>query len=145
MSVAELVVWNEWEDRAACLGVDSDLFFPQRGQNGDMAKAKQVCRQVAETLDQVLSGETADDILRNLRVATVVPAPDSSRLFVTLHADLSPAAFDRNVVEQKLASHTGRLRCEVARAITRRKTPALAFHVIGPDSSPASQGQEGNR
>jgi ribosome-binding factor A len=115
-------------------GVDPRTYFKlnSRRRKKENHKAKQICRQVEETLDQVLSGETRDDMLRNLRVATVVPAPDSSRLLITLYADVAAEEFDREVVEQKLASHSGRLRCEVARAVTRRKTPALVFRVIGP-------------
>lgn len=125
-------------------GVDPRAFFRTNDtrRKKENHKAKQICRQVSETLDQVLSGEINDDILRNLRVATVGPAPDSSRLLVTLHADLPPQEFDRDVVEQKLADHSGRLRCEVARAITRRKTPVLVFRVIEPGSIASNGRQE---
>ncbi len=33
----------EWFTRAACIGVDPDLFFPERGESLDRAKA--VCRR----------------------------------------------------------------------------------------------------
>ena len=117
-------------------GVDPREYFKAgRIHKKEDHKAKQLCRQVAETLDQVLSGEMNDDVLRGLRVATVVPAPDSSRLLVTLHLDCAPGDFDRNLVEQRLAACKGRLRGEVAAAITRRKTPTLILHVVGPDGA----------
>lgn len=32
-----------WMREAACVGLDSDLFFPERGQDG--AQAKKICRE----------------------------------------------------------------------------------------------------
>lgn len=32
---------ERWQNRAQCLGVDTDLFFPERGQS--MAEARAVC------------------------------------------------------------------------------------------------------
>ena len=114
-------------------GVDPrDFFKAGRIHKKADRKAKQLCRQVAETLDQILSGETKDDVLSGLRVSDVVPAPDSSRLLVTLCADCEPSAFNREVVEQRLAHYKGRLRSEVAAAVTRRKAPMLVFNVLGP-------------
>jgi ribosome-binding factor A len=127
-------------------GIDPREFFksgrPGTGKR-ESRKAQQLCRQVAETLDQILSGEANDDILRALRVADVMPAPDTSRLLVTLHIDCDPADFDRPLVEERLAAYKGRLRSEVASAITRRKTPTLAFEIIGPSGSQNAQSKEG--
>lgn len=124
-------------------GVDPREYFKAgRIHKKEDHKAKQLCRQVAETLDQVLSGETSDDVLRGLRVATVVPAPNSSRLLVTLHLDCAPGDFDRNLVEQRLATCNGRLRGEIAATITRRKTPTLVLHVVGPDGAGNQLGRE---
>jgi len=124
-------------------GVDPQEFFKVgRVHKKEDHKAKQLCRQVAETLDQVLSGETGDDVMRGLRVSDVVPAPDSSRLLVTLHADFWLEEFDRRLVEQRLAHCKGRLRCEVAAAITRKKAPALVFNIVGPDGTGVGPGKE---
>jgi ribosome-binding factor A len=124
-------------------GVDPREFFKTGGQREkENRKAKQLCRQVAETLGQVLSGEMGDEVLRGLRVASVVPAPDSSRLLVTLCVERSPEPFDRTVVERKLAACQGRLRGEVAAAITRRKAPALAFAVINLEGAESRTGGE---
>ncbi|MDC0935729.1 hypothetical protein OAS39_05545 [Pirellulales bacterium] len=124
-------------------GVDPREFFKAgRIHKKEDRKAKQLCRQAAETLDQILSGETSDDVLRGLRVSSVVPAPDSSRLLVTLHADGESGDFDRNLVEARLASYQGRLRYEIAASITRKKTPTLAYNVIGPDCPAETQGKE---
>jgi len=125
-------------------GIDPrDYFKLSRTGRKENTKARQLSRQVAETIDQVLSGETEDDHLASLGVVSVVPAPDSSRLLVTLHADLPPEAFDRALIVQKLARYQRRLRWEVAAAITRRKTPTLAFQVIGPEGDFLGPGKEG--
>jgi ribosome-binding factor A len=88
---------------------------------------------VADTLNYVLSGECDDDVLRGLYVEGVDPAPDESRLLVTV----SPLdVLDRTPPEtvlMKLMSVSGKLRNEVAAAITRRKTPELAFRYLRPE------------
>ena len=114
-------------------GVDPREFFKLRSHRDKPdRKAQQLCRQVAETIDQILAGELGDASLNALRVASVVPAPDASRMLVTLVATGHNAAFDRVEVEQKLVAVTGLLRSAVAAAITRRKAPNLSFVVIGP-------------
>ncbi|QDU90342.1 ribosome-binding factor A [Pirellulimonas nuda] len=114
-------------------GVDPREFFKSgRGPRKTDHKAQQLCRQVAETVDQVLSGEMGDDRLIGLRVASVQPAPDASRMLVTVVADWAPDDFCRAEVEGGLHASAGRLRAAVAAAITRRKAPTLAFVVLGP-------------
>jgi ribosome-binding factor A len=116
-------------------GVDPrDFFKTDRIHKKEHHNLQRLCHQVAETLDQVLSGEIADNRLQCLRIVSVRPAPDASRLLVTLRADCKREEFDRNLLEDRLAACQGRLRCEVAAAITRRKAPSLIFNLIGPDS-----------
>jgi ribosome-binding factor A len=93
-------------------------------------KSKQLCRQVAEALDWVFSGDSHDELLQSLRVAAVDPAPYSSRLLVTVVSDLPAKEADRQSILDRLQKHAGRLRCEVAASINRRKAPALVFQVI---------------
>lgn len=93
-------------------------------------KALQLCGQVARTLGGILSGECGDEVLRNVFVESVRPAPDSSRLLVTV----SPAGFAPPVepaaVLERLYRAAGMLRREVAAAIHRRRTPELMFRVV---------------
>jgi len=111
-------------------GQDPREFFrkPTRGGNAHR-KTLQLCSQVAETLSLVLAGELDDDMLCELQVASVDPAPDASQLAVTLYA---PGATEAQLpqIRERLARVAGRLRCEVAAAITRRRTPRLLFQVI---------------
>jgi hypothetical protein len=95
-------------------------------------KALQLCGQVARTLAAVLAGECGDDVLRDLRVESVVPAPNAGRLLVTvsLAALADPGAADR--AAGRLEHARGRLRSEVA-AVHRRRAPDLVFRVVTPD------------
>jgi ribosome-binding factor A len=120
-------------------GVDPREFFKLRSHRDKPdRKAQQLCRQVAETIDQILAGELGDAALNGLRVASAIPAPDASRMLVTLVATGDDGPFDRTAIEHKLATVTGLLRSAVAAAITRRKAPNLSFVVIGPNDGAAS-------
>lgn len=122
-------------------GVNPREFFKSgRGPRKQDHKAKQLCRQAAETLDQILSGETGDPRLACLRVVSVQPAPDASRLLVTVMADCANDDFCRQKSEERLQASAGRLRTAVATAITRRKAPTLAFVVLGSDGKEVHHG-----
>lgn len=95
-------------------------------------KALQLCGQVARTLEGVLAGELDDDVLRNLRVVSVVPAPNESRLLVTVGPCAPGLPFDPVQILNQLATVSNRLRAEVAADITRRRTPTLVYQVASP-------------
>lgn len=111
-----------------CMSGGSRKSTPRGKEN---RKARQLCRQVAETLDLVLSGDCRDEMLQSLSVVCVEPAPDSSRLLVTLQSDLPEGEFDRAAILQGLNEQAGRLRSEIAASIARKRVPTLAFHVVG--------------
>ena len=111
-------------------GVDprlDDTFTPRRVVN---RKALQLCGQVARTLAGVLSGECSDDRLRDLLVESVQPAPDSTRLLVTVYAGPAFAA-DTESVLRALYGAAAMLRAQIARAIHRKRVPELVFQVLG--------------
>jgi ribosome-binding factor A len=93
-------------------------------------KALQLCSQVEHTLSLVLA-ECGTECLRDLLVATVEPAPDSSRLLVTLSPAPSAESADFNLVLAALERAQSLLRREVASAIHRKKVPQLTFRMIG--------------
>lgn len=103
--------------------------FSRRASAGasDDHKTMQLCRQVAVTLDEVLA-ECGDTLLQGLRVLNVEPAPDVSRLRVTLAADGEPAE-TLPLVENHLARASAHLRAEVAQAITRKRAPSLVYFI----------------
>ena len=90
-------------------------------------KALQLCAQVARTLAGVLA-ECSDDVLRDLTVQSVVPAPNASRLLVTVAAG---AAVESERLAEHLHRARGMLRGEVAAVINRRRMPDLVFCVAG--------------
>ncbi len=105
------------------------VFAPGRGRSAPKSdrKVKQLCGQVRRTVEQVLLGELDDDVLRCLYVLDVEPAPDESRLLVTVGPFTSDVAVDPVQVIARLGAASGRIRAEVAAAITRRKTPNLIY------------------
>lgn len=126
-----------WRNLAGAPGPD-DGVDPRRpsGRSGRRRadrKTLQLCGQVADTLNFVLSGECDDDVLRNVYVVRVEPAPDASQLMVVL------APFDPNdappadVIHTHLGHASSMLRREVAESISRRKAPQLLFRVLNPD------------
>lgn len=111
-------------------GVDPRKYFDRRRRDKPCRKALQLCAQVGEALAYAF-GEDVDGHVQALTVLGVEPCPDSTRLLVT--AGL-PGWVDAIAIERSLASlHAAqaRLRCKVAAAIHRRKTPNLVFRVIG--------------
>lgn len=115
---------------------------PRFKNHNDGRKARQLCRQVADTLDLVL-GDCRDERLQALHVTSVVPAPHSSRLLVTVAVDLPSDRFDRQEILDLLDQQAGRLRAEIAASIHRKRVPTLAFHVVGPILGPIAPQEKG--
>ncbi len=93
-------------------------------------KALRLGKQAAETLAAVLAGDSGDEVLRALRVASVTPAPDASRLLVTL-TPMPPAdGLAPELILERLTHASGWLRTELAAAITRKWAPTLAFQLL---------------
>jgi ribosome-binding factor A len=95
-------------------------------------KALQLCRQVERTLGLVLAGELNDDRVRDLLVLSVVPAPHSNHLLVTLQAAETLSQEELLQLDQALFEHKGHLRSAIAADISRRKTPDITLRVINP-------------
>jgi ribosome-binding factor A len=111
-------------------GIDPrDLARQPRQHKGDR-KVRQLCSQVAETLSLVLSGECSDELLQNLEVVAVDPAPNASQLLVTVRSADPDAHVNSAEVSARLTAIAGKLRCEVASAITRKRAPSLVFRVL---------------
>ncbi len=98
------------------------------GPKADRRKPRQLCAQVAEALAMLLAAE-ADDVLRGLDVVGVGPSPDTTQLLVTVRplpgSDADPAG-----VLAALSRSSGRIRSEVAAAITRRRAPLLLYRLM---------------
>ena len=112
-------------------GQDPKEFFRKSKESRKAGrKAMQLCSQVADTLNLVLSGECGSEILQNLLVAKVAPAPDASQLLVVV----TPAPGSRTVpadeVLAEVQAASGRLRTEVAAAISRKRASRLVFQFL---------------
>jgi len=103
-----------------------------QAHTGNDRKARQLCAQVARTVESVLVGELGDETLRDLIVHAVEPAPDESRLLVTVGPCAPGIHLNPGVVMQHIQAHGARIREEVAASITRRRTPTLIYQYAEP-------------
>lgn len=111
--------------------VDPSVFFGSTEARGPDRKTYQLCRQAARALTYALA-ESSDDILRDAMVDSVMPAPDASRLLVTVIPAVSDADPDRLL--EHLRVRKDFLRARVAAAICRKRAPELAFCVASPEA-----------
>lgn len=94
-------------------------------------KLQQLCKQVMSVLH--LSLFSAEE-LANANIVRVEPFPNASRLRVVIAIPVSVA---RESVAAYLERCRGFLRCEIARAISRKRAPELVFSVIMETESDA--------
>ena len=114
-------------------GVDPRYYFkPDKNRSKRDHKSRQLCDQVAKTLGLMLAGEFSDERLHNLQVIAVVPAPNSSQLSVTLQTDDPCDNLETAEILRRLNAVRGQLRCAIAAAITRKRTPTLLFRLVSP-------------
>lgn len=93
-------------------------------------KALQLCKQIERTLVYVLSGETGDDILRDLVVENVIPAPNDAHLLAIVRPMTPSPEYDLPEVLERLYQQRGLIREEVAAAINRKHVPEISFQVV---------------
>lgn len=110
-------------------GIDPRELLRESARKKGGRKTLQLCGQVAEALNYAFGAVCNDDVLRELGVVTVQPAPDESRLLVTIGPTL-PGPCDPTQVLAHVQQSLGKLRSEVAAAIHRKKVPELAFSVV---------------
>ena len=122
-------------------GSEQDALAAELSPRGDH-KVMQLCREVERTLASVLAGDLGDGSLGGLVVVSVEPAPDGSRLLVTL---VAPRDGDAEVVLARLRGLVGWLRSEIAQVVQRKRVPELAFCLIGeaePEPEAEGDGEE---
>lgn len=115
-------------------GVDPRILarHHRRAESTDAARDRkllQLCEQVRRALSLAL-GELSDPLLADLDVVAVTPAPDASRLRVSLRSSDSDLAGAAAEITRRLDRAHGRLRSEAARAVRRRRAPDLHFVVL---------------
>jgi len=109
--------------------LDADSLFGAAGDGKLERKERQLCRQVQEAVSEALAG-VEDDVLLDVWVAAVEPAPDAGRLAVIVQA---PRGVSLEEVRTRLERVAGYLRREVAGAISRKRVPTLTFRVLPPE------------
>jgi len=112
----------------------SSSFFSSTNHRRDQ-KTAQLCRQVFRALSLAL-GDCADDVVRDLVLHDVTPAPDASRLLVRVGL---PAGAPVTDALAHLEQASGFLRAQVAAAITRKRAPELLFAPM--PTTPTSTGE----
>ncbi len=93
-------------------------------------KDLQLCRQVFDALTYAFA-ELDDPLIEQLVLASVVPAPSSSRVLVTLVP--SRDDLDVDAAQAGLRRVHGELRQQVAGEITRKRVPELVFRIAPRD------------
>ena len=117
-------------------GIDPRDLLRQTARKKGGRKAHQLCAQMAQALDYAFAAVCDDDLLRDLLVVAVQPAPDESRLLVTVGTAIATSCEPAQVLA-RLQRFQGKLRFEVAAAIHRKKVPELTFCVASSGSQSA--------
>jgi ribosome-binding factor A len=110
-------------------GTDPRFFLRKPSRGVRNRKALQLCEQIGRTLSMVLAGECGDEVLRDLTVESVVPAPNSLHLLVTLTWPPSAHQADASEILEHVHRAGGKLRTEIAAAIHRKHVPELVFRI----------------
>ena len=123
-------------DRDAFNADDEFDFFAEPKKRKDDRKARQLCGQIFRALSCALAGQCRDEILQDLVVQSVSPAPNASRLLVTVYLGTRGPEIPPATVLQRLDLVRPMLRCEVASAIVRKRAPELTFQLIPSPEAP---------
>jgi hypothetical protein len=109
---------------------DPARFFgdAHRSRRGNW-KVLQLCKQVERSVAVTLASECECDALVAAAVASVEPAPDGSRLMVTVVLATERGADDVLEASAALGRSKTAFREEVARSIHRKRVPELVFDV----------------
>jgi ribosome-binding factor A len=72
----------------------------------------------------------SDEVLQNLVIVSVEPAPHTGRLLVTVAVPHSADVIGLTLAQTHLARATARIRLEVTQEIHRRKSPELVWFIM---------------
>jgi ribosome-binding factor A len=97
-------------------------------------KDRQLSRQVFDALSYALA-ELDDPVIAELALVSVEPAPDASRMLVTL---APTTAVDLDDAMVRIREVLPALREEVAAEVNRRRLPELTFRIALPGELPIS-------
>jgi len=86
-------------------------------------KALQLCAQVKDILNLTMGG-LSYEVLQEIYVANVIPAPDSTQLLVIMNT-----IGDHDIAQAHVEKASGLLRLEVGRGINRKRVPQMRFEI----------------
>ena len=112
-------------------GVDPRLYL-RRGFKKKNKKIHRLCSQVMRTLNVSLSTEGRHDLLQGLSVDTVQPAPNASRLLVSVSTIKPLHQEECEELRQLLKQMKGLFREELAIVLHRKHVPDLIFQLFAP-------------
>lgn len=113
---------------------DPNVFFSESGRSAKrVRKALQLCKQVERSAAATLASECESEALVGAVVASVEPAPDASRLRVTVVLVPGKSAEDLADARASLVRSTAVFREDVGRAIHRKRVPEIVFDVGLPE------------
>ena len=109
--------------------VDPGTFFGNRSRERTDVRTLRLCGEVAKAISLVFTGGCGDAVLQDLEVCSVTPAPNASRVLVTVCASDPRAPFDPIAAMIHLQRARGLLVAEITSAIRRKRAPELIFQV----------------
>jgi ribosome-binding factor A len=114
-------------------GIDPRTYFDESFDPKEDHKVRRLCGQAARALRLVFPDSLGDEVFRELAIIGVEPAPDPSRLVVTVGPARPGVVVDAALVMEALRRVAGFLRSEVAVALNRKRAPTLIFRVAGSE------------
>jgi ribosome-binding factor A len=105
---------------------DPDSFFGESRSKQTRRKDRQLCGQVQRAVSSALGANFDDDVLNELWVVKVEPAPTVSRLMIWV---AGPEGSSAELILARLLGVAGALRAEVAATICRKQVPTLSFAI----------------
>lgn len=112
-------------------GVDPRYIINKSAFKKTGLKTFQLGKEIQRIVTLVLAGEVHDRLLRDLQVASVAPEQGGQLFVVTVCHTEPDYSFSEQDVLAALKRSQGLLRCTLAQAINRKKTPMLRFNYIG--------------
>lgn len=113
-------------------GVDPRTYFQPRRNQKENRKTKQLCQQIARTINLCLN-DCDNPIVQAMFLVGVQPAPDSSCLLLHIEVDIDD--FDCDAALDAVRQQVPRLQFEIARSINRKRVPNLVFSVASAGGS----------
>lgn len=101
----------------------------RRSESGDQRKQLQLAAQIRRSLESTLVGECTDEVLQNISVESVEPAP-GHRMIVMLMVHAPGTERSREEVMGLVEASRPLLVRRVAEDVNRRSLPELTFWLV---------------